>query len=60
VVGSEEGRPLDQVVARLEGAGERVDRGQLQRLLDGQVRQDAGQPLGQGRLPGAFEKRSNE
>ncbi len=50
VMRREERRSADQVVARLEGTGERVDRRELQRLLRRQVGQEAGKSLGQGGL----------
>src|SRR4051794_23639756 len=54
------GRAGEHRVAGLQRAGERVDRRQLQRLLEGQVGEDAGDPLGEGGLPGAPGAREHE
>ena len=51
VVRGAERRPVDERSARWEQTGDRVNPGHLERLLDRQLREDAGESSGEHRLP---------
>ncbi len=59
VVRGAERAPRDQRTARVEQPGHRVDAGDLDRLVQGQRRQDAGQAAREHRLAGAGRARAS-